>query len=148
MEDIEAWFEKQRLHRAAGEGNLTAVQEFIAQGCPVNAFDDLGKTPLHYAVISEHFSVMDYLLQHGANINANDERTIGETPFADAISTCSLRMARHLEESGADPTIRGWMWLTALDRAKTRKKSEGIGSDGQAVYEFLREAVRRKKDRR
>jgi hypothetical protein len=98
--------------------------------------------------LREHFAVVDFLLRHGAEVNAHDERAIGDTPLGEAASTCSLRMARLLVGSGADPTLRGWMQLNALDRAKERRRSEGTGSEGQAVYEFLHEAVRKRKARR
>jgi len=145
---MDDWFEQERLHRAAKAGDLPTVQELLGRGSAVNAFDELGKTPLHYAVLGEHFAVVDYLLRHGADINAHDERLIGDTPLGEAASTCSLRMARLLVASGADPTVRGWMQLNALDRAGQRKSSEGTGSEGQAVYEFLREAARKRKARR
>ena len=141
------WFERECLHRAAQAGDLTAVQDLFGREYPVNAFDELGKTPLHYAVEAEHLLVVDYLLRHGADINARDERVIGDTPLGEAASTCSLAMAR-LVEAGADPTVRGWMQLNAVDRAKRRKKEEGIGGVGQAVFEFLREAARKRKFRR
>lgn len=145
---MDDWFEQQRLHRAAEAGDLPAVQNLLGRGCPVNAFDELGRTPLHYAVRGEHFAVIDYLLRQGAEINAHDERVIGDTPLGEASSTCSLKMAQILVASGADPTVQGWMQLSALDRAAQRKRSEGTGSEGQAVYEFLQEAARKKKVRR
>jgi ankyrin repeat protein len=145
---MEDWFERERLHRAADAGDLPAVQELLGGGCPVNAFDELGKTPLHYAVLGEHFAVVDYLLRKGADINAHDEQKIGDTPLGEAAGTCSLQMARLLVESGADPTVQGWMQLNALDRAKRRRHSEGTGSVGQAVYDFLRETVRKRTTRR
>lgn len=147
MDDLEARFERERLHDAAEAGDLPAVQDSLGRSFPVNAFNELGLTPLHLAVRGEHFAVVEYLLRHGADVNAHDERVIGNTPLCDAADTCSLRMARLLVESGADPTVRGWMWLNAVDRAKQRRHSEGTGSVGQAVYEFLREAVRKRKIR-
>jgi len=142
---MEDWFEREQLHRAAAAGDVPAVQALVGSGRPVNDFDELGKTPLHYAVLGEHFAVVEYLLRHGADINAHDERLIGGTPLGEAGGTCSLRMAQLLVESGADPTVRGWMQLNALDRAKQRRKSEGTGSAGQAVFEFLRAAARKTK---
>jgi ankyrin repeat protein len=136
-------FERERLHRAAEEGDLQAVQELLGRGDPVNAFDELGKTPLHYAVLAENIPVVEFLLRRGADINARDERVIGNTPLAEAAGTCSLAMAMRLVAAGADPTIRGWMRRNAVDRAQRRKKQEGIGGVGQAVYEFLREAARK-----
>lgn len=138
-------FEGGSLHFAAQDGNLAAVQEFLNRGYPINFFDECGNTPLHYAVSGEHFAVVDYLLRKGAEVNARHEPSNGHTPLGDAASTCSLQMARLLVASGADPTIRGWMQLNALDRAEARKQNEGTGSVGQAVYNFLREVVRKRK---
>jgi len=142
------WIERERLHDAAEAGDLPTVQELLGRGWGVNAFDELGKTPLHHAVLGEHFAVVDYLLRHGADINAHDERVIGDTPLCEAASTCSLRMARLLVAAGADPTIRGWMQKNAVDRAQRRKREEGIGGEGQAVFEFLREAARKRSHRK
>src|SRR4051812_34090683 len=125
------WFERERLHRAAQAGDLPAGPELLGRGDPVNAFGEMGKTPLHYAVLAEHAPAVDYLLRHGADINARDERLIGDTPLAEAASTCSLPMARRLVAAGADPTVRGWMQLNAVDRAKRRRQEEGVGGEGQ-----------------
>jgi ankyrin repeat protein len=121
------------------------VRAFLTAGDPINAFDELGLTPLHHAVEGEHYEVVELLLRRGANVNAHCERMIGNTPLREAVSTCSLLMARRLVEAGADPTIRGWMQLSALDQAKQRKKKERTGSEGQAIYSLLHEATRRRK---
>jgi len=42
----------ERLHAAAQEGDLDEVRRLVSEGEDVNAFDELGKTPLHYAVDS------------------------------------------------------------------------------------------------
>lgn len=141
---MDTWIEQERLHRAAESGDLELVGELLDRGYPVNAFDELGKTPLHHAVLGEHFAVVDLLLRRGANINANDERVIGNTPLAEAVDTCSLAMARRLVEAGADPMIPGWMQLNALHRAEQRKRRERTGSVGQAVYNLLRETARKR----
>jgi ankyrin repeat protein len=141
---MDDWLEREKLHHAAREGDLASVHELLDRGYPVNAFDFLGKTPLHYAVLAEHFAVVDALLRAGADVNAHDERTIGDTPLGEAASTCSLRMARLLIDAGADPTVPGWMQLSALDRAERRRQEQGTGSEGQAVFDFLREAVQKR----
>jgi hypothetical protein len=41
-------------------------------------------------------------------------------------------MAKLLVDAGADATIRGWMQLGALDKARDRKRG-----DGPAVYQLL-----------
>src|SRR5262249_16308466 len=122
---MDDWFERERLHRAAQAGGLATVQDPLKGGGHANAFDEVGKTPLPYAVLGEHFPVVNHLVGRGADINAHDERVIGDTPLGEAARTCSLQMAQLLVNSGADPMIRGWMQLNAVDRASQRSRKEG-----------------------
>jgi len=130
-------FQRERLHRAAETGDVATVTKLLNAKYPVNRFDDLGKTPLHYAAASEHLNVVDLLLRHGANVNAHDDRVIGNTPLADVSETCSCEMAQRLLNAGADPTIRGWMSLSAIDRARKR-------TDDQRVLRLLESADTRR----
>ncbi len=41
------------LHQAALHGAQRAAQCLVTAGCPVNAIDELGATPLHYAALRE-----------------------------------------------------------------------------------------------
>src|SRR2546425_4286027 len=115
-------FQREQMHDAAQCGDLVRVRELLNHGYPVNRFDSLGRTPLHYAAAGEHFDVVLLLLSSGADVNARDEQVIGNTPLADIVDHCSVAMARQLIEAGADPSIPGWMKLTALDRAEMRKR--------------------------
>ena len=130
---MEDWQEKEKLHIAAQEGDLAAVETLIKEGYDVNLFDsDLSRTPLHYAAIEEHIDIVRFLIAAGANVNAHDLESIGETPLGAVAATCSVELAEVLVDAGADPTIPGWMQLTALHRAAARKKPEG-----RRVHELL-----------
>lgn len=132
--DMNHWYEKEKLHFAANEGNLDEVKKLLNSGYDVNAFDDdMSFTPLHYAIENEHYKVAEFLLESGANINAYKEEKIGETPLGHVAANCTYEMAEFLIKNGANPTIPGWMQLTALDRAKQRKKEE----EGRYVYNLL-----------
>lgn len=111
------------MHRAAEAEDLPAVEKWLAAKYRVSRFDALGKTPLHHAVARNHLLVVNCLIQAGANVNAHDERLIGNTPLSDSIEKMSVEMAHRLIEAGADPTIRGGMQLNALDRAAQRSDS-------------------------
>jgi ankyrin repeat protein len=134
------WYEKEQLHFAAQDGDLTKAKELIEAGYDVNAIDEgMELTPLHYAVREEKFKVAEYLISAGAEVNAHEANKAGETPLGDVAETCSYEMAEFLINNGANPTIPGWMQLTALDRAKNRKNEEG-----RRVYDLLLEAAKSK----
>ena len=137
---LDAQFQRENLHWAAQCGDLAAVEKFLAQKYPVNRFDELGKTPLHYAVQEGHLEIIDRLLKAGANVNAHDERTIGNTPLSDNIRECTVAIARRLIDAGADPAFPGWMQLTAIHRAAERKDA-----DARKIQQLLKDAVRRKR---
>ena len=131
-------FEREALHGAAAAGDVDEVQSLLKKGYDPNAFDDLGKTPLHYAAEHAHLSVLAELINSGADVNAHDERVIGNTPLGEVAGSCSYEVAKVLIDAGADPTIPGWMQLTALHKAGERKRPEGL-----RVRQLLEQAAKR-----
>jgi ankyrin repeat protein len=128
-----------KLHYAALQGDAPAVKALLAQDHDPNAFDDVAFTPLHHAANHGHLEVIQLLLGAGADINAHDESRIGNSALGEVAGNCPFAVAHALIAAGADPTIRGWMQLCALDRAKERKKEE----EGKRVYELLCNAARK-----
>lgn len=131
-------FNRERLHFAAQDGDLAEVRRLLDDGYQHSEFDDLGKTPLHYAAERGHVDVMKVLLAAGADVNANDERVIGNTPLREIAANCSYEIAKILIDAGADPTMPGWMQITALDQARERKSS-----DGEQICQLLEDAAAR-----
>jgi len=129
--DLDAQLQSEQLHRAAQEGDIARVKELIARKYPVNSFDYLGNTPLHYAVRAGSLDVVDCLIKASGNVNAHDERWIGNTPLSDNAQVCSFEIAKRLISAGADPTIPGWMQLNAIDRAAKRTDGNGNRIGGQ-----------------
>lgn len=136
--DDDQWFEKERLHRAAASGDMQMIESLLAEGVPATSFDTLAYTPLHYAAVAGHIEAMKRLLRAGADVNANLEEKIGDTALKEAATNCSLEMATILVDAGADPTIPGWMSLTALDYSADRKDSEGRAVHGLLVKTAFR----------
>ena len=129
---MDDWYEREQLHFAAQDGNIDRVIELIESGVDIDNFDDLERTALHYAVEIENFQISHYLIKNGANVNAQNIDKIGETPLSDVADKCSLKMAKFLIKHGAIVETKDWMGLSAIDRAKKRKKTEGV-----QVYEYL-----------
>jgi ankyrin repeat protein len=93
---------------------------------------------LHYAAKENQIHLVRYLIEAGADVNANEEEKIGKTILSYVVANCSFEMAKTLVDAGADPAIPGWMHLTALDYSMERKKPEG-----QKVHQLLVEAAKR-----
>ncbi|KAI9805171.1 MAG: hypothetical protein M1825_001007 [Sarcosagium campestre] len=76
---------KTGLHVAVGNnGWLGMVSLLIREGADVDAKDDAGRTPLHYAVICRNNSAIQPLLNAGASADATDYE--GRTPLFFAVS--------------------------------------------------------------
>jgi ankyrin repeat protein len=120
MPSNDDWYEQERLHRAADEGDLLEMKKLVSIGLDVNLFDDLARTPLHYAVQAGHYKAAQWLLDNKAGVNANDEKKIGETPLCFAVQGDYPEMVELLLQQGADPDITGWMGLSARMRAQNR----------------------------
>ena len=140
-DDPKDFYEQYQLHEAAGTGDFHECKRLLDEGYQLNEFDDLGKTPLHRAAEGEHLAVMKLLLEYGALVNAHDERVIGNTPLGEVAGNCCYSVAKLLVDAGADPTIRGWMQLTAVHKAQNRKRPEGLRVRQlleQAALKFVR----------
>lgn len=136
--DLTKHLQREQLHRAAQDGDLARVNDLIDRKYPLNRFDELGKTPIHYAVQDNRLEVVRRLIEAGANVNAHDERVAGNTPLGDGAGECTYEMAKVLIDAGADPTIRGWMQMSALDRARERKDA-----NARKIIHLLEKATNR-----
>ncbi len=116
------------VHHAARNGHFETLSALLAAGGRVALtwFDDLGRTPLVCAVQSGDVRTARLLLQAGSPVNAHDEKTIGDTALVEAIRLSNLPMVELLLQFGADPTVQGWMRMTALDLV-AEHRNDAIG---------------------
>lgn len=114
------------LHIAAEHGNREIVELLLNAGgkSVLNKFDEISRTPLIWAVKKGHFEIALMLIEAGADVNAFDESRIGNTALREIADTGSYQIIELLVKAGAEPTIPGWMQITALDIARKRAKEK------------------------
>ena len=61
------------LHRAAGQGDVEAIQKFLDHGSNPNAQNKDGVTPLHLAAAFGHADAINVLVTYGADPNSTTE---------------------------------------------------------------------------
>ena len=54
------------LHKAIKTGDIEQVKQLIAKGADVNATDNKGETPLHFAAVFGHTAIAELLIIKGA----------------------------------------------------------------------------------
>ncbi|ORB90339.1 ankyrin repeat domain-containing protein [Mycobacterium persicum] len=116
---------KTENHRKIVEFILANFSRLLDAGADVNAIDEQGCTPLHFAAKGESDEVVRLLLDAGADVNARSNR--GETPLLNAVTNTTpakLPIVRLLREHGADPTVIAHDGFSALKYVQRYGKPE------------------------
>jgi len=86
------------LRMAALYGNFEKVRDLVDGGVDVNATNNDGMAPLHWAV-QKRLDIVRYLVEHGANVNSTSIN--GLTPLHNAVEKGHLDIVAFLVEHGA-----------------------------------------------
>ena len=116
------------LMLAALHGLLAECQGLIEQGADVNK---PGWAPLHYAATNGHLSVMQLLIEENAYLDA--ESPNGSTPLMMAAHYGTPSAVKLLLESGADPTLKNSLGLSAIDFAHQANRLESAAIIGAFI---------------
>jgi hypothetical protein len=81
--------------------------------------DGVAETPLHWAASSDDVTLVDALLDAGADIEAPGAVFTGGSPMSDAVVFAQWNAARRLLERGAQTTVWQAAALGLLDRVQT-----------------------------
>jgi uncharacterized protein len=107
------------LMLAALHGDLETVKALVKRGANVNK--PLW-TPLHYAAANGHLSVVEFLVENDAYIDA--ESPNNTTPLMMAARHKNITVMRWLAENGADPTYTNHSGLNAASYMKRYGETE------------------------
>ena len=102
---LEERFELGQLHQAAADGNLAEIQR-LAQTHHlklINVFDELSLTPLMRAAMGGHVEAVKLLLAAGADVNAHDERRVGNTALNEVAGDGSAELVATLTSASVQP---------------------------------------------
>ncbi|THB70059.1 MAG: ankyrin repeat domain-containing protein [Desulfovibrio sp.] len=107
--------EVDRLNYAIADNDLGRVEEILATGINLNAWNEVGLTPLIYAVETFHDErILHLLLESGANVNVQMPRN-GKTALMKAASSpFAYTAVPILLEHHADPNLEDKRGYTAL----------------------------------
>ena len=111
----------------AHKGDLELARRLVARGAHVNK---TGWTALHYAATNGHLTLIRFLLEQNAYIDA--EAPSGTTPLMMAAHYGTPEAVKLLLDEGADPMLKNLQGLTAIDFANraTRKESSDLIAAG------------------
>ncbi|CAE7325157.1 unnamed protein product [Symbiodinium necroappetens] len=120
--DVDAM--KTAMMRAAEDGRLDDVKDFVERGEDVNAKSKAGYTAMMWAASNGHLEVVKYLAEQGADVDAKDDD--GWTAMMWAAGNGHLEVVKYLAEQGADVDAKdddGW---TAMMLAASRGQLEVV----------------------
>ena len=88
--------------------NVEAIKELVLGGQAVNALDDIGRTPLHYACAIGSRPIVELLLQRGAFKDVEVADKHGYRPIHLAAEGGYSGVIKELMKNGdADPNVAG-----------------------------------------
>ena len=117
---------------ACQEGHIDVAKLLVRHGANVNFFDEHGFSPLHQSVGENHPGLASFLLESGADVNAQVRADGNCTALHTAASYGRRECARVLLLHGADPNLK---------HAETRETAADMARAGG--YDDLAEMISR-----
>jgi uncharacterized protein len=113
------------VHEAVAAGKLERVAELVAKNpAEINSFSADGFAPLALAAFFGHRQIVEWLLSHGAEINAVSKNATGYTALTGSVARGDPEIVRMLLAHGADARHRYGSGYSALHEAAASGKLE------------------------
>ncbi len=94
------------LHNAIASNQPEEVKRLLAEGADVNARTKRTLTPLSFALDQSNFTIVEILINHGADINTAYEEEYEEKPLLAAALTGNVDIIQLLLDNGADVSVK------------------------------------------
>lgn len=95
---------KEKMHRAAKDGNMVKILTLLNYGKNINATDERRNTPLHYALYCRKLETVKLLVRIGADISIGN--IDGETPLHLAVDTLNTNFVKVILDRGPNLNAR------------------------------------------
>jgi len=110
------WAGAVEIHEAARSGDLEKIKALVdSDPTLINAKDENGRTPLHWAARGVHFNAIKYLVERGADVNAQDVNLV--TPLHSVAVRNHGEAVKLLIDKGARVDVPDYEKHTALHLA-------------------------------
>jgi ankyrin repeat protein len=121
------------LMMAAFDGDLATVKMLVLE--KKAAVNKQGWAPIHYAATNGHLQIVQFLLAHGAKVDALSPSET--TPLMMAVGSNNDDLIKYLLDNGADLSLRNHEGYTAIDVAQLFGKDDvrdGLKSRWTKLY--------------
>ncbi|WP_341815607.1 MULTISPECIES: ankyrin repeat domain-containing protein [unclassified Wolbachia] len=127
------------LNLAAKHGHLETVKALLKiEGIKIDERNELGFTPLHNAVLKDHKEIVEFLIQTGANVDAQH---LYGTPLHYAVSYCHKETVEVLLEKGANVNAVNTHGMTPLDYAKGQNVEILLKAGGRSFVKAFNRGI-------
>ncbi|MCP4771092.1 MAG: ankyrin repeat domain-containing protein [Planctomycetes bacterium] len=126
------------IYGAAYTGNIEAIKQHLVAGTDVNAKNEWGGTPLHFATFGSYKEVVELLIAKGADVNAKDG--VGETPLHWAAKEGNKEVVELLISKGADVNAKDDVGDTPVDWADNKETADLLRKHGGKTKKELEAA--------
>ena len=111
----------QELYVAAKWGHLTKVKKLLKKGADINYINKGShETPLHEACDEGFLPVVEYLVEHNANMEIKNDK--GRTPLYQAVDEGRNKVVKYLVSKGAHVNKKTYAGKSILHLAVTKGK--------------------------